>query len=209
MTDFNEEAQGYESWYFTEKGKLISDLEKKALAEFIERHKGEELLDIGCGTGFFSVYFQELGLSVTGVDTSSKMLEVAKSKDTKANFINADAQDLPFADKSFDVSVLITSLEFCADPEKVLREALRVTKKRIVLGVLNKLSFLAVERKFKKNSIYKKARFYTPWGIKGLIKKALGENIKIEIKMPLCSFMAISVNGFEEGNNIGNGVTLN
>lgn len=193
MTDFNEAAQGYENWYFTERGKLLTDMEKKALNDFIDPHKGEKLLDIGCGTGFFSIYFKELGIDVTGIDISSKMLEIAKSKDSKVDFINADAHNLPFPDESFDLSTLITTIEFCEQPEKVLQEASRVTKKRIVLGVLNKLSLLALERTFKRKSIYKKAVFYTPWGIKKLIKRALGNKVKIEIKIPFCAFMAVSI----------------
>ncbi|MFH1452749.1 MAG: methyltransferase domain-containing protein [Armatimonadota bacterium] len=193
MTDFNEIAQGYENWYFTDKGKFLSDMEKKALMEFVEPYKGEKLLDIGCGTGFFSTYFQEKGFNVTGVDSSLKMLEIAKSKDTKASFVNGDAKNLPFGDDDFNISTMITSLEFCEVPEKALQEACRVTRSRIVLGVLNKLSFLALERFFKKNSIYRKATLYTPWGLKNLIKRALGEKVKVEVKIPFCTFMAVSI----------------
>jgi ubiquinone/menaquinone biosynthesis C-methylase UbiE len=65
-------------------------------------------------------------------------------------------------DSVFDVSTLITTLEFCEDPAKVLQEIGRVTQEKIFIGVLNSWSLLAFWRRIKgrfKSSIYNQACF--------------------------------------------------
>jgi hypothetical protein len=59
-----------------------------------------------------------------------------------------------------------------------LREAVRVSRKKIILGVLNKYSFIAVSRRIKgifRPSIYNEAKFYSIWELKKLLTKVLGK----------------------------------
>lgn len=65
----------YNSWY-------------KFLREFIKTPS--TLLDLGCGTGNISKLFSESGFDVIGVDISSDMIEVAKTKDKKTNYVVDD-----------------------------------------------------------------------------------------------------------------------
>lgn len=65
------------------------------------------IIDIGCGTGALCSVLKERGLEVTGVDASKGMLDVAgrKEENKGIQFIQANLCEIPFADKSFDVSV--------------------------------------------------------------------------------------------------------
>ena len=171
IIDFDEvSAKEYDLWYQTEKGKYISSLENKLMVDLLKPQTGQKLLDIGCGTGNHLLYFLEKNLFIYGIDSSYSMLKEAEKKTSgKKVVINAGAQSLPFLDKSFDISIIFTTLEFCDDPVSVLKEAERVTREKIYLGVLNSFSFTSALRRIKgwfKFSIYNRARFYSIWKLK-------------------------------------------
>lgn len=100
---------------------------------FQDMQSGSSVLDVGCGPGFFSLLLTSLGLKVTAADYSEGMLKKAKelirkNSSKEVEFIRADAQNLPFANESFDAVVsrnLVWNLE---EPEKAFSEWLRVLK---------------------------------------------------------------------------------
>lgn len=168
-------AQNYDKWYKTSYGRYADKLEKELFLKLVDFKKGQSLLDVGCGTGHFSFWFHDLGFKVVGMDISTEMLKVARSKikSEKIRFIQADACNLPFPDNSFDVVTLITVLEFLSEPQKALCEAFRVSRERIFLGVLGKWSFLAFRRKLKalfKESTYRRAKFYSVRELRKLLR---------------------------------------
>lgn len=167
-------AKEYDLWYQTEEGRYISSLENKLMLDLLKPQAGQKLLDIGCGTGNHLLLFLEKKLFAFGIDSSFFMLKEEKEKiREKKIVILACAESLPFLDKCFDTSIIFTTLEFCDDPIQVLKEAERVTKERIFLGVLNSYSLTAGLRRIKgwfKSSIYNKARFYNIWELKKLIE---------------------------------------
>ena len=88
------------------------------------------------------------------------------------------AEDLPFEDNSFHIASLVTSLEFVDDAQKALKEACRVAKDRIFLGVLNRYSGKAVERRIKgifTESVFNRASFFSVWGLRRQIREILGK----------------------------------
>jgi len=89
------------------------------------------VLDAATGTGNQALAFAEKGCEVAGIDLSSKMVEVAQSKNTyhNAGFQVGDAAALPFKDDSFDISVISFALHDMPRPmrEAVLEEMVRVT----------------------------------------------------------------------------------
>lgn len=176
-------AEEYEAWYRTAKGRLVDVLEKEVIAELCKIHRGDKVLEIGCGTGHFSDYFEELGAKVTGLDTSPDMLRLAQDKygGTKVDFTAGDAYRLPFVDGTFDLVAMITTLEFIADPKKALAEAFRVSKRKVFLGILNRNSLLARARKRSGKRVWQEAHFYTLTEVLEL----LGENKKIKWKSVL------------------------
>ena len=168
-------AQNYDKWYESPYGRYADKLEKEFFLKLVDFEKGQSLLDVGCGTGHFSFWFHDLGFKVVGMDISTEMLKVARSKikNEKIRFIQADAYDLPFPDNSFDLVVFITTLEFLSQPERALCEAFRVSRSKIFLGVLGRWSFLAFKRRLRalfKESTYRRAKFYSVRELRELLR---------------------------------------
>ena len=132
----------YDAWYQSARGSWIGQQEFSILLKLFSPVVGQSLLDVGCGTGYFSQRFQQLGLQVTGLDPDVAMIDFAKAKESEINYIEGNAQALPFADNSFDYCSAITSLCFVADPEKAISEMLRVSRHGVILGLLNRHSLL-------------------------------------------------------------------
>jgi ubiquinone/menaquinone biosynthesis C-methylase UbiE len=118
-----------------------------------------------------------MGLKVTGVDPSPFMLKKAEKKlKYNSSLFLGTGENLPFDDKEFNLSIIFTTLEFCQNPSRVLKQAERVTSKKIFLGILNNLSLLSLQRRIKgwfKPSIYKNARFYNIWELKKIIRSSI------------------------------------
>ena len=106
------------------------DVGSELLALMPERLDGLRVLDIGCGTGFFSERLAEKGAIVIAADLSSEMLKQAKNRcaDKVVEYREADAEALPFADDSFDLVFSSLALQWCCDLSVPLKELQRVTK---------------------------------------------------------------------------------
>jgi ubiquinone/menaquinone biosynthesis C-methylase UbiE len=89
-------------------------------------------LDIGCGTGVFTeqVVRDCAPAAVTGIDPSPEQLAFAEQRAGlgRAEFCVGDAQDLPFADESFDIAVMALVVHFIPDPAKAAAEMARVLR---------------------------------------------------------------------------------
>jgi ubiquinone/menaquinone biosynthesis C-methylase UbiE len=144
---------------------------RRLLADFDESHS---LLEVGCGTGHFTEWFASLGLSVVGLDRLPSMLVFARGRRPDHLFVQADAAHLPFADATFDVVALVTVLEFLDNPEVALREASRVARNGLILGVLNRLSPIALWRRIRRAATYRRARFFCPSELERLVRMSLG-----------------------------------
>jgi len=98
--------------------------------------KGKRVLDVGCGTGILSLLVLSKGASqVTGIDFSHYMVMRAKDKAEKfgynekqADFYEADAEQLPFKDNSFDCVVSNMMIGLVLDQKKAIDEMVRVTR---------------------------------------------------------------------------------
>lgn len=89
-------------------------------------HRAGRILDLGCGTGMLLMSLEKRAKFAVGVDMSAEMLGAAKKRATKTGLVLADADHLPFADESFDVVVSVTLLQNMPDPERTVRELVRV-----------------------------------------------------------------------------------
>lgn len=149
----------YEAWYHTPRGRWIGDIEFNLLLKLIRPVPGETLLDVGCGTGYFSRHFAQQGLSVTGIDPDYHAIDYAQRQTDNITYLTGSALNLPFPDRAFDHSVAITSLCFIEHPQKALSEMWRITQKTLTLGLLNRHSIL--HRLKKSRGSYKGARWDT------------------------------------------------
>lgn len=119
------------------------DLILPALLRILGAVRGVRILDIGSGQGFFSRAFHAAGASVSGVDISPELVELArKSSPKEVHFSVAPAETLPFPDASFDRAVIVLALQNIRDAQRALAEAARVLipHGRLVV-VLNHPSF--------------------------------------------------------------------
>ncbi|HEX2868144.1 MAG TPA: class I SAM-dependent methyltransferase [Ignavibacteriales bacterium] len=91
------------------------------------------VLDIGTGSGLFAEEFANRGFRVFGVDPNPEMIEAAKQFVPEARFYNAQAENLPFNDSSFDVVFFGLVLHEVDDYLKALKEASRVTRKEAAI----------------------------------------------------------------------------
>ncbi len=99
------------------------------------------VLDVACGTGNTTLPAAKTGASVTAVDIATNLLEQARqradSEKLKIAFKEADVEDLPFADASFDVVLTMFGAMFAPRPEKVAAELLRVCKPGGLIAMAN------------------------------------------------------------------------
>lgn len=98
------------------------------LSEAAGIQAGSSVLEIGSGPGHVADMLAQAGAIVTGVDFSSKMVEVANSRYPEIAFAQADAEELPYDDALFDAVVANFVVHHLARPEKVFREVNRVLK---------------------------------------------------------------------------------
>jgi len=176
--DFND-AKAYQKWFNDPKNRLTFEFENRLLFYLLKPVKNSSVLDIGCGIGTNILSFLEKGLDVTGIDPSVYMLDIAsKNIGHSAQIHRCFGEDLPFDDNSFNYSCLITSLEFVDNPRKTIEEACRVAKDKLFIGFLNRYALRGIERRVKgifSPTIYNKARFFSIWELKYIIKSLLGD----------------------------------
>lgn len=174
--NFEQKADNYDRWYHTYRGAMYDKLEKKVFDRLLAKaNYGKNLIEIGCGTGHWSRFFSLKGFKVTGIDISGEMIKVARSKNiANSRFEVGDGESIPFEDESFDLAVAITTLEFTANPRRMLSEMARCVKKpggKLIVGVLNALSSYNQERKDKSSSVYSSANLFYPEQIKELLQQ--------------------------------------
>src|SRR5437867_11712254 len=88
---------------------------------------GLSVLDVGCGTGWFSQRAASRGARVTSLDIGVRLLEKARRR-CRTRPIAGDACRLPLASNTFDLVISSECIEHTVDPTLALREIHRVTK---------------------------------------------------------------------------------
>lgn len=131
--------EGYDKYakLYDKKLEFLNSFEKNMLMKMAGDVKGKKVLDIGCGTGRLARVLIEKNADYTGVDISEEMLKIAKKKNTKGKFLEADIEELPFEDESFDVIICAFVIVHVGDLKEAFREAYRVLKKGGIFVVTN------------------------------------------------------------------------
>jgi ubiquinone/menaquinone biosynthesis C-methylase UbiE len=182
-----------------ERGNLTSDLFRfkiRAKARELINNCDGSLLDIGCGDGLLyeNLMAKQDGRMCIGVDTESKMLEIAKNsfekkKQDRFSFLKAGAQHLPFLDKTIDVAICInTFYNFHAKSDVVdaLEEMERVCKQDgvIIFDIRNRINPFVFLR-FKFVWIYDTHVTLNAYSLKELTTALTSRGLVIKEKIPI------------------------
>lgn len=205
-TGFGQEvAAHYEAWYESPEGQRADALEKASLGRLLQRFAGaESVLEVGTGTGHFARWFREQGLAPVGLDLSAAMLAQARRLNG-VHLAQGDGYRLPFADGTFDLVALITTLEFLERPREVLVESLRVARQGLLLGVLNRTSLLGLQRRLiglLRPTVYDAAHFYSVGEMRCLLHSIAGEKADVAWHTMLfprswpCAYSSLPYGGF-------------
>jgi 2-polyprenyl-3-methyl-5-hydroxy-6-metoxy-1,4-benzoquinol methylase len=174
-------ALGYARWRASRLGHLTDTIELREVLRQCSPFSGEQVLDVGCGDGFFSIAIAKAGAAVTGVDTDKEMLGAANAnaerEGVSVTFISADAHALPFQDATFDLVVAVSLLCLVRDRELALAEMTRVLKPggRIVIGELGAWSLWNMWRRVRGAMgarPWRDAHFFTPAELRLMLQRA-------------------------------------
>ena len=180
---FINNPEKYNRWYHSQYGSWVGQLEFSLLCQFIQSVENDSLLDVGCGSGYFSRKFADVGLNVTGIDPDPAMIDFANSQNSDIHYIIGGALELPFKKSEFDFSSAITSLCFIDKYQSALAEMWRVSKKGIVLGLLNRNSLLYWQKA--DSGSYKGSRWDTQRDIKQWIAQLNPKPSRVTVKSVL------------------------
>lgn len=166
---YEQEAADYDlKRWATSVGRYIDAMHKKTVLTMIEPCAGKKILEVGIGTGRFSVMMKTQGANVTGLDFALPMLKIAKDRlektdgNSQAKMVNADVKQLPFQDSSFDGCIGINIFSHLPECIEVIKEISRVLKPGgfLVANFPNLLSY------------------YFPYGaLVNLLRKSLRRNV--------------------------------
>ena len=150
-TNFKREKQWWDAKASKEEQNLGDESINRALRwrEIERRLQGvETILEVGAGTGVFSIPLAQRGFSVTHLDFSSTMLEIARQKAaglTNIRFVEGNAVDLSqFPERSFDMVLNMDgAISFCgSEAERSILESCRVAKKKLIFNVSNRVGMV-------------------------------------------------------------------
>lgn len=129
------------------------------LKKVIGNRKKLNILDIGAGTGAYSIPLFEIGHNVTAVELVKKNLSVLKMKNSNIKCICGDAKKLKLPDESFDLTLVFGPLyHLISHEEKIeaIKEATRVTKKNghiLLMYLMN--DYAVITYAFKEGNLQK------------------------------------------------------
>jgi SAM-dependent methyltransferase len=93
---------------------------------------GKDVIELGCGTAYFSAWLARRGARVTGLDVTPAQLETARrcQRETGIEFplVEASAEDVPLPDASFDLALSEYGASIWCDPQRWIPEAARLLR---------------------------------------------------------------------------------
>jgi SAM-dependent methyltransferase len=120
---WNRTASGYADVF---QGQVTQTFDPMLDAAHVEAET--RLLDVATGPGILAAAAAKRGATPVGTDIADEMIEEAKRRFPGIEFQVADAAELPFPDESFDAVTISMGLFLMGEPERALRECLRVLR---------------------------------------------------------------------------------
>jgi len=170
---FDNHAAEYEEWFERNKFAYLSELE--LLKALIPKHGRN--LEVGIGTGRFAA---PLAIGF-GIDPSENMLKLAGNPDLRVAV--ARGEQIPFKDGVFDYVLIMVTICFVDDPNRVLEESGRVMANggMIAIGIIDRDSWLGkiYLAKKDKSKFYREANFFSAGEIAELLRNSNFKDISV------------------------------
>jgi SAM-dependent methyltransferase len=137
------------------------------------RLDGARVLDVGCGTGRYFLFFAQLGAAYrVGVDVGSNLLAACHHRNPGVGLAKASAVSLPFADESFDVVMSMGVIEHFPDPAPMLDELVRVIRPggQLILETPNAANLVFSLYKIVNAKKLTWERWLGPWNLRQMVE---------------------------------------
>jgi ubiquinone/menaquinone biosynthesis C-methylase UbiE len=195
---FNDQAENYACWDVSGNADYLA-----GYSDFCRIDTQDELLDVACGTGDFSLFCAPKVKRVVGIDISEGMIAIAKEKLAKqqvgtVEFRIGDVESLPFRDNEFTIVVCRSAFHHMFGYKQVFEEMLRCCQ---VGGRVSVLDIMAYENEHV-NSYFEQFEFLVDMShYEALSKKSLCElyteyavpvlrTFKVEVELNLKEYLS-------------------
>ena len=178
----------YDALYRAPRGAWIGEQEFRLLRAMLGPSPGETLLDVGCGTGYFTRLFAaDRECRVTGLDIDRSWAGYAASQSAgNEAYVCGTAIELPFRNGTFDLAISVAALCFVTDQRRGIQEILRVTKRRFAIGLLHRRSLLYWQKgRSGGKGAYRGARWHTESEIRELFAGLPVANLQVRAAVAL------------------------
>lgn len=133
---------------------IVNDYIYERLISILNKYikPADDIIEVGCGSGYIVSYFQKKGHYSVGLDLYEKPLEIAKKVFGVKNLIRGNIFNLPFSNHSFDVvwnEGVLEHFKFNKSVEAA-REMARISKNYVIIDVPNRNSLFVVSKIIKK-----------------------------------------------------------
>ena len=157
LYDFGERWIG-----FLKYGNTVAKM-RRDMMQLLEWQNGANVLYVSIGTGkdfnYIPANVDAKSLQLVGADISMGMLRRAQkvwSRKLDLSLVHCAAEDLPFADNSFDIVFHVGGINFFSDKARAIQEMLRVAKPNTLLMIADETQDF-IESQYQKNALTKKA----------------------------------------------------
>jgi malonyl-CoA O-methyltransferase len=142
--------EGYDLWaktYSTESNP-VKDASNDSIKKMLPSLKGLDILDAGCGAGYFcSIAEEGDAREITGLDFSAPMIEVAKKNCVRTKFIQGDISSIEFQPHSFDLVICALVVGHIQELNRALSNLTKPLKNGGLLLLSDFHPFLTITKK--------------------------------------------------------------
>jgi len=156
----------------------------KRTIDFLSKNNIKTVLDVGCGSGRYSLDLAKNGMSVTGIDLAQEMLDIATNNSNQAGYKNNTYVQGSYldveVDKKHDAAILMGLFDYISDPEELFLKLKKDTKKYILGSFPKPGGILGWQRKVRYNLRNCQLFYYSKENLIELMKASGIENYEIQ-----------------------------
>jgi len=156
----------------------------KRTIDFLTDSNVKTILDVGCGSGRYSLDLAKNGMTVTGVDLAQEMLNIARTNTQKAGFESNTYIVGSYFDveihKKHDAAILMGLFDYISNPEELFFKLKRDTSKYILASFPKPGGFLGWQRKIRYNMRKCQLFYYSKESLENLLNASDISNYEIQ-----------------------------